>query len=150
MRFRRIVICGSMSNYHSLTKWKQRLIGSNVRAIVPREEPALSLHASHDDILELKRQASLRYFREIMRSETFGIMVINDEKRGIRNYIGANAFAEVSIAFTFRKKIYLLNDMYENYEEELEAWGAVALNRNLDRLIDDFISEMTSPQLPLL
>jgi len=48
-------------------------------------------------------------------------------KKGICNYIGANSFAEIALAFYLGKKIFLLNDVYSLYEDELSAWGAVPL-----------------------
>lgn len=45
----------------------------------------------------------------------------------IPNYIGANTFAEIAIAFYFGKKVFLLNDIYEPYSDELIAWGAIPL-----------------------
>ena len=37
----------------------------------------------------------------------------------------------IYIYFYHNKRIYLLNDIYEPYKDELEAWGVIPLNGNL-------------------
>ena len=36
------------------------------------------------------------------------------------------------MAFYFNKRIYLLNDIYEPYRDELEGWNVIALKGNLE------------------
>ena len=38
------------------------------------------------------------------------------------------------MAFYFNKKIYVLNDIYEPYRDELEGWNVVALKGNLEAI----------------
>ena len=60
------------------------------------------------------------------------VVAVNVTKNGIENYIGPNTFAEIAMAFYFNKKIYVLNDIYEPYRDELEGWNVVALKGNLE------------------
>jgi len=98
-------------------------------AIIP-EEGDWSNIAEHE-INNYKRKVSKSHFDEITDSGTHGILVLNETKNSINNYIGANTFAEIAIAFYFGKKIYILHDIFPPYKDELLAWGAIALNGNL-------------------
>ena len=62
------------------------------------------------------------------------ILVINDAKNDIENYIGANSFAEIAFGFYFNKQVYLLNGIYEPYKDDLIGWNVNTLKGNLDKL----------------
>ena len=36
--------------------------------------------------------------------------------------------------FYYKRKVYLLNDIYEPFKDELEGWGVIPLNGDLNRL----------------
>lgn len=134
---RRIVICGSMANYSDIRQCYDRLRGDHISCLVPEPDDE-NLLRHREKYLEFKRQISWNYLNEITKQETFGILVVNTPKKGIPHYIGANAFAEIAVAFSSDKRIYLYDGIYETYSDELLAWGAVALGMNLSRLIQDF------------
>jgi hypothetical protein len=83
---------------------------------------------------EFKKRVSRAHFDEIADKETFAILVVNDRKNGQDNYIGASTFAEIALAFYFEKEIYVLNDLYSPYADELAAWGARLLRGNLQNI----------------
>ncbi len=62
------------------------------------------------------------------------ILVINETKNGILNYIGPNTFAEIAFGFYFKKKVYLLNDIYIPYEDELVGWKVIPLKGDLKKI----------------
>ena len=78
-----------------------------------------------------KRDASLLHFSEIQKDDVDCLLIVNESKNGFENYIGANGFAEIAFGFYFQKKVYLLNDIYEPYREELEGWGIIPLKGDL-------------------
>ena len=51
------------------------------------------------------------------------ILVLNYDRKGIKNYIGGNTFLEIGFAHVLDKKIYLLNPIPDInfYKEEIEA-----------------------------
>ena len=55
-------------------------------------------------------------------------------QKGQKNYIGANTFAEIAVAFYFGKKIFLLNDIYEPFIDELTAWEAYPLKNDMEKI----------------
>ena len=60
--------------------------------------------------------------------------VINEEKNGKPNYVGANSFAEIAMGFYFGKTVFLKNDIYEPFADELVGWGVIPLKGNLDAI----------------
>lgn len=83
---------------------------------------------------EPKEIASRVHFKRIQNEKTSAILVVNCDKNNLKNYIGPNSFAEIAFAFYFHKKIFLLQDIYEPYKDELISWGSIALNNDLERI----------------
>lgn len=78
-----------------------------------------------------KRTASKMHFDEIASKNTDALLVINNTKNDTPNYIGANTMADIGLAFHYNKDIYLLNDYYEPFIEELQAWNVTPLRGHL-------------------
>jgi hypothetical protein len=81
-----------------------------------------------------------------MDTRTCAVLAVNADKQGIRDYIGPNTFAELAIAFVNGKKIYLLQNVPRNLEDELTAWGAIPLRGDLSRLIEEVQRECAVEQ----
>jgi len=126
---KKIVICGSMSLIEKMKDIASKLNLMGYATIFPAEEDWSIIPPEKTS--EFKRKVSMQHFSEIAKEDTHAILVVNDTKKGICNYIGANSFAEIALAFYFGKKIFLLNDVYSPYEDELFAWGAVPLKGEL-------------------
>lgn len=75
-----------------------------------------------------------KHFKEVGKSDV--ILVLNYERKGIKNYIGGNTFAEITIAYYLNKPIYILNPIPEelNYAEEIKAMNPIILNGDLTKL----------------
>ena len=56
------------------------------------------------------------------------------KKNNIKNYIGPNSLCEIAFSFYYKRKIYLLNDIYEPFKDELEGCGVIPLNGDLNKL----------------
>ena len=125
----KIVVSGSMLFYNAMIECAKVLEGYNFNVTLPQEDKDLF----YKD--EYKKEASRLHFCKIADPSTDSILVLNKRKNGIDNYIGANTFAEVALAFYFNKKIFLLNDYYDIYKDELIAWGAKPLKGNLKSMI---------------
>lgn len=82
------------------------------------------------------KEASLLHFSEIDKEDVDALLIVNENKNGQENYIGANVFAELAFGFYKNKKIFLLNDIYTPYAEELIAWEVIPLKGKLDSLIE--------------
>lgn len=117
----KIVLSGSKKFIPKFFELEKQLTNMGHQVVVPREF-----------MVEMeKRDASLLHFSEIQKDDVDCLLIVNESKNGFENYIGANGFAEIAFGFYFQKKVYLLNDIYEPYREELEAWSIIPLKGNL-------------------
>ena len=121
-----IVLCGSMSIKEKMLIIAKKLQEQGYNVLLPIE------------CIEgkTKLEASRAHFNRIIDNNTDAILVINEPKKGIENYIGANTFAEIAFTFYFNKKVYLLNDIYEPYKDELLGWKVVSLKGDLHNILD--------------
>ena len=121
---KRIVLCGSMKLKEKIFEVEEYLKNKGYEVVTPKEFR----------VKMTKGDAAKLHFDEITNEKTNIVLTVNVTKNGIENYIGPNTFAEIAMAFYFNKKIYLLNDIYEPYRDELEGWNVIPLNGNLDNL----------------
>ncbi|MGA8349008.1 MAG: hypothetical protein WB773_14575 [Isosphaeraceae bacterium] len=133
-----IVLCGSMSMHARMLEEKQYLEEAGVTVILPPAEDPVMPGLGEEEYQAVKRKAALAHFRKVMDPKTFAVLAVNADKHGVRDYLDPNTFAEVAVAFALGKRIYLLQNVPRNLEDELRAWGAVPLRGQLDRLIDDY------------
>ena len=119
-----IVLCSSMKFKDQLIETKNRLEKMSYKVELP-----LECMAGESKII-----ASRAHFDRIANKNTDAIIVINCDKENIKNYIGPNSFAEIAFAFYFHKKVFLLQDIYPPYEDELLGWQATALKNNLENI----------------
>jgi len=116
-----VVLCGSMKVKQDIIKIKEELEKRNYEVLLPIE----CMQGLPKEI------ASRAHFDRIQDKKT---EIVNATKNGIKNYIGPNSFAEIAFAFYFRKEIYVLNNYYEPYLDELEGWKVKELHGNLNNL----------------
>jgi diphthamide synthase subunit DPH2 len=121
---KRIVLCGSMKLKEKIFEVEEYLKNKGYEVVTPKEFR----------VEMTKEDASKLHFDEIANKNTDIVLAVNVTKNGIENYIGPNTFAEIAMAFYFNKKIYVLNDIYEPYRDELEGWNVVALKGNLEAI----------------
>lgn len=139
----KIVLCGSLSCAKHILKIKESLTEKGHDVILPASLKDFSLKNSSDvdrfknraNYLEIKPRYMRDHFDNIAEGDA--ILVVNEEKNGIKNYIGGNTFAEIMIAFHNNKKIFLLNpiptdERFAFMKEEIEASKPIILNGNLD------------------
>lgn len=122
-----IVLCGSMKVKDKIISVSEELTKIGYNVLLPIE-----------CIQEVEKSiASRAHFDRIVSDENKIVLIVNEQKNGIDNYIGPNSFAEIAFAFYNNKKTYLLNDIYEPYKDELIAWKVQTLNGNLNKIKDN-------------
>lgn len=124
-----------MSVYGDMLAIQNDLRREGILAVIPEAENDAILSLSEEAFSEFKRRASFKYLRIIRALETVAILAINRDKHGIHDYIGPNTFAEIAVAFAQQKRIFLLQGIPEVYSDELIAWGAIALDGNLSKIL---------------
>ncbi len=134
----KIVICGSMTFSKEMVKTKEELKKLGHVGILTEMMNAYLL----DDPKEIERvtikyktekNAIIEYWDFIKNSDA--ILVVNYDRKGIKNYIGGNAFLEMGFAYGFGKKIFLINSIPDMiYTDELKAMRPIIINRNLKKI----------------
>ncbi len=121
---KKIVLCGSKKFIPKFLELDKELQAMGYNVVVPREF-----------IVEMaKKDASLLHFDEINKDDVDALLIVNETNKDQNNYIGANGFAELAFGFYKGRKIFLLNDIYEPYEEELVAWEVIPLKGNISKI----------------
>ena len=116
-----IVLCGSMKVKDKILAVSDKLKELGFNVLLPVE----CMEGKPKNI------ASRAHFKRIIDPKNEAILIVNETKNDIENYIGPNSFAEAAFGFYFEKKIYLLNEIYEPYQDELEGWNAIPLHGDL-------------------
>ena len=64
------------------------------------------------------------------------VLVCNYDKNNVKNYIGANSFAEMFAAYYFNKPIYVLNELPDMpyINDEIRSFGVEVLDGDLGRI----------------
>lgn len=119
-----IVLCGSMKVKDKIVEVADSLKELGYNVLLPVE----CMEGKPKDI------ASRAHFNRIIDEETDAILVVNEKRDNIDNYIGPNSFAEIAFAYFYNKEIYLLNDKYEPYIDELEGWNVASLHKDLTKI----------------
>ena len=80
-----------------------------------------------------EKDAMMEYWDLIQDSDA--ILVLNYDRKSIKNYIGGNSFLEMGFAYGFGKKIYLLNPIPEMvYSDEIVAMKPIVLDGDLNKI----------------
>jgi len=142
----RITLCGSIAHIDEMVDIKKQLTDLGHKVKTPAtfiknksgdKIPISSYYrqrqtASDKDgwMWKTKKRLILNHFRRIEWAEA--ILVVNLEKRGVKNYIGGNTLMEMGLAMFLKKKIFLLNPVPTvSYKEEVLAAGSVIINGDL-------------------
>jgi len=145
----KITICGSIAFYNEMLDVKQKLeeLGHEVKlpphevqdasgVMIPvKEFYARRKVAGLDEtwIWDRKGEAIRWHFQKVEWSDA--IIVLNYDKNGVSDYIGANTLLEIGLAFHLNKKIFLLHSIPEmSYKEEILGMKPVVLKGDLEQI----------------
>jgi len=140
----RIAICGSMSFAKKMYEVYKLLIKEGHEVFLPEfiiecangDLDWESEDLSCEEDAEKKKEHDLirRHYCKIKESDV--VLVINEEKNGVKNYIGANTLIEMAFAHVLKKKIYLLNELpeFDYLIEEVKAMEPIVLKGDLSKI----------------
>jgi len=139
----KIVICGSSKFRKEKTEIRDKLNSLGHEAIIDLWTEKLAKGEAEEldkkmkeDHSEAKKEYDFirLYYNMIKDSEA--ILVVNLDKKGIKNYIGANTFLEIGYAHCLNKKIFLLNPLPEQEYllDELKATEPIIINQDLSKI----------------
>lgn len=97
------------------------------------DEPSDYSRLSEQDRAPIKTEMIRRHLERIKKSNA--ILVVNETAKGVENYIGANSFLEMGIAFALEKPILLLNSVPQQpNRDELLGLNPRELRGDLDSI----------------
>lgn len=143
----KIVICASIDLTPKIQEIKNELERKGHTTEIPlMTKKILAGEVSLEEFLAVKSANGDGIFRERAGEDLIkryynlikvadAILVVNGDKKGIKNYIGGNTFLEMGFAYTMDKKIFLLNPIPDMaYRDELEAMKPIILDNDLSKI----------------
>jgi nucleoside 2-deoxyribosyltransferase len=81
-----------------------------------------------------EKDAIKEHWEKIKKSDA--ILVLNYNRKGIKNYIGGNTLMEIGFAHVLNKKIFLMNEIpkIEYYKSEIEAVKPIIINNDFSKI----------------
>lgn len=141
-----IVICSSAAFYRHVNVVAAELQAAGVAAVVPKNAAVMAERNDYDvshyktwyndeGTYDKKADFMREHFDKITDGDI--VLVVNDEKHGVPNYIGPNVLMEMSLGWYQNKPIYILNRLPSDspFEEEIKGFMPVVLNGDLSPLI---------------
>jgi hypothetical protein len=136
----KIAICASMVFAEKMLEVKRQLeeighiafISQFAEGYLGKTEKEKEELAVHDK----NEHDAIRKFWEIIKKSD-AILVLNYDRKGIKNYIGGNTLMEIGFAHVLNKQIFLMNPIpdIEYYRSEIEAVSPVILDQNLNQIM---------------
>lgn len=119
-----VVLCGSMKVKDKILEVSDDLKKMGFNVLLPVE-----CMRGEEKII-----ASRAHLDRICNPDNEIILIVNEVKNDKENYIGPNTFAEIAFGFYFHKRVYLLNDIYLPYKDELIGWNIIPLKGDLKKI----------------
>lgn len=143
----KIVICSSIDFAKEIKDASDILLSQGHKTEIPcTAKKILSGKMSIKEFLDIKEREGdvifrrkaeedliRRYYRLIKEADA--ILVVNIDKKGIKNYIGGNVLMEMGFAYVLDKNIFLLNKIPQiSYSDEIRAMRPVILNGDFGKI----------------
>lgn len=144
-----IAICGSMVFAQEMLDVKSTLEKNGHKVVLPhgckdylgdkhKERVKVGWRSSVEGVdRKIENDLIRKHFKVIDKSDA--VLVINLDKKDIKNYIGGNSFLEMGFAHVLNKKIYLYKNIPKekdtlSYFQEILAMQPVILNGDLSKI----------------
>lgn len=142
----KIIICGSIDATYKIKEIADELEKSGHETEIPltsqkilggeltMEEFQKEKAANGDGaIRKIQDDVIKRYFRLISGGDA--VLVVNESKKGINNYIGGNVLMELAFAHVLEKRKFLLNCIPEvGHKAEIVAMQPTVINGDLSKI----------------
>ena len=129
------IICSKVF-YNKIPEIKNQLeqVGYSITLPNSYDNPGME-----DHMRSLGSEEHAKWKSEMIRHSTDviqgidAVLVLNFDKKGVKNYLGGATFLEIYDAFKLNKKIFLYNDIPEGIlRDEIVGFCPVVINGNLD------------------
>lgn len=135
----KITICSSMVFSKELIEIERELLKQKHEVILPgfvKEYAQLNTpDEMHKESAKNKIEHDLirGYFNKIKDSDA--VLIFNENRHDIDNYIGGNTLIEMGFAHVLNKKIFLLNPIPNmSYSDEIIAMKPIIINGDLNKI----------------
>ncbi len=145
MKGKTITICSSGSFYKDVLEIEMRLKELGFQIKIPKTANIMkrtgNFNISHyktwfEDPSHYKIKTKLmdEHFKKVLESDA--ILVVNNKKNGLSGYIGGNVLMEMTLAYHYKKPIFLLNpiDDKSNIKEEILGMNAIVIGNDLQKI----------------
>ncbi len=136
----KVGIIGSMEFTEKMLEIRDKLVKIGHDAFVTGFAPDFIGKTSEEKARIKKEQRegkidTIREFWELMQ-DADAVLVLNLDKNGIKNYIGANTLMEIGFAHVLKQKIFFYNPLpgMQYCKEEIEAVRPVVVNGDLSKI----------------
>ncbi|HUD10309.1 MAG TPA: hypothetical protein VMR28_01405 [Candidatus Saccharimonadales bacterium] len=141
-----ITLCSSAAFYEHVNSIATELTANGFKTVVPKTARSMQTTGNYDvtavktwykNSADFNKKAELMrgHFEEVAKGDA--VLVVNDEKHGIKGYIGSNVLMEMGLAFYLHKPIYVLNNVDREmpvYEEVL-GMNSIILDGTISKII---------------
>ena len=140
-----ITISGSMKFADKMYEWKKKLEDNGFEVLIPdgvdeytnNEENILANNSPNTSDKKFKNEYIKSHYNYIKKSD--GLLIINESKNDIPNYIGGSSFMEIGFAFILNKDIFLLNPIPQMpYTDEIIAMRPIIINNDIRVVVDHY------------
>ena len=128
-----------MSAAKKVMEVRSKLIAMGHHVIIPKNieksaDGSLVMEKPHESTQNKIQGDLIRgYYNEIKNADA--VLVVNEAKNNIANYIGGNTLIELAFAHILFKDSYVLNSLPEvSYKDEIIAMQPIILNGNLGKI----------------
>ncbi len=141
-----VTVCSSANFYKQAVEIQSVLENTGYKAIIPETAEKMKKSGDYDashyrtwltDSNDYHKKTTLMktHFREVENGDV--CLVLNYEKRGIKNYIGGNVLIEMALALYLNKPIIIMNNIPDKsaYLEEIIAMNPIVLHGSQDELL---------------
>ena len=135
----KITVCGSMAFAKEMMNTKDQLEKLGHICFIPEstdnyaEGKMEKVSGSESAERKITNNFIRKHYDLITNSDA--ILVLNHDKKGVKNYIGGNSLMEMGFAHVHNKKVFLLNPVPElSYSDEISAMTDIVLNGDLNKI----------------
>lgn len=132
----KICVCCSLSFGDEVREIAQKLETMGHEVLLPNGVINRLIEQKNFDPVRAKIETDSNHKHVDKVRSADAVLVCNYTKNGIDNYIGANSFAEMFVAYYFNKPIYTLNDLPDMpyINDEIKSFGVKVLGGDLGKI----------------